>query len=53
MIMKTQHGKICGIQLELWLEGNYDLKCFIRKEGKLKINNSSLHLKNLEEEQEI
>lgn len=29
--MQIQHYDICGIQLKLWLEGNYDLKCFIKK----------------------
>lgn len=53
MIMKIQHYEPCGIQRKLWLEGKCDLKCFIRKEEKLKISNSTTHLKNLGKEMEI
>lgn len=52
MIMKIQHYEICGVQWKVWLEGNCALKCLIRKE-KLKISNSSTHLKTLGKEQEI
>lgn len=53
MKMKTEHIKICEVQLKQQLEGNLWYYMFILEKKKgLKVNNLSLHLKKLEKRRE-